>query len=106
MRELITKECSYHVSKECLIELKDFIENMVREIAIEAIKELDELNRRRKMQGLRELKRLNVDIMKKAIDNVFNSYMDVYMGLRSCGDACPGGKECQKIPPKSAVEVQ
>lgn len=79
---------------------------MVREIAIEAIKELEELNRRRKMQGLREFKRLNRDVMKKAIDNVFNDYVDVYMGLRSCGNVSPGGKECQKLTPKSAVEVQ
>ena len=106
LRKLITQECSYHVSEESLVELRDFIEEIVRKIVVEAVKEFEELNTRRKMQGLRELRRLNKYSVKRAIDNVFNGCINVDTGLRSCRDVSPGGKKCQKLPPKSAVEVQ
>ena len=78
----------------------------MRKIVIETIREFEKLNVRRKIQGLRELRRVNKYCVKRAIDNVYNGCMNVDMGLHSYREVSPGGKKCQKLPPKSAAEIQ
>ena len=83
IREIITGECEYHVSNECLMELRGIMDSLCKKIVTESIREFEELNKRRKMQGLRELKRLNAYSVKRGIDNVFNGCVDVDMGLQT-----------------------
>ncbi|MEA2053550.1 MAG: hypothetical protein U9O96_00295 [Candidatus Thermoplasmatota archaeon] len=59
VRGIIELHCPYHISNEATIELRDLLEEVGLEIAREAVKKFENLNKCREEQGLPRLKRLN-----------------------------------------------
>ncbi|RLF45815.1 MAG: hypothetical protein DRN17_01780 [Thermoplasmata archaeon] len=106
IRKIIFEECDYPICAESIEELKAILENVAHKIVIEAMAEFDELNGYRRKHGLRELKRLNSYAIKKGAEKVLNGVLDVDMGLQSRMAISPGGKKCNHVPPKFAVEIQ
>lgn len=72
--------CSIHISNECVIYVRDIIEDLIEEISKEAIIEFDCLNHNREKQNLRRLKRLNSWSIIKSTDKVLKNLDHPNMG--------------------------
>jgi|GEM_PF-2455571 hypothetical protein len=93
IRKIIEKYCSYHISTEAVIKLRDVLEEIASKIAKSAVEEFDKLNRNREYQGLRPLKRLNSWCISKAyIINYLKSNNIKNWGLQSNGVVNPDGE--------------
>ena len=66
IRRIMEKYCSYHISMEAIILLRDMIEENATNITVDVVKNFEEMNECRKIQGLRKLKRLNAWAVKNS----------------------------------------
>ena len=74
------QNCSHHISDECVIYIRDKIENLIEEITKEATIEFNELNDNREKQNLRRLKRLNSWSINKASEKILKNLNHPNMG--------------------------
>ncbi|MDD3493782.1 MAG: hypothetical protein PHZ19_09845 [Candidatus Thermoplasmatota archaeon] len=102
---MLSEECSSDVCAESIEALRHIVEDVAREICTVSVQEFEELNALRRMQGLREYKRLNVYVVKRGAQKVLNPPAVLDMGLHS-ENVSPGGIEWTTLPPKHAREIQ
>ena len=92
--KLFFKECcSFHISGEAVILLRDVLECVSYRIIKDAVREFDELNKSRIRQGLSPLRRLNSWSVRRASEKVLMGVSNYDMGLQSRGVVGPGGKK-------------
>lgn len=94
IRKIVEKHCPYHISVEAIIALRDMVEEIASNIAIDAVRKFEELNENREKQGLRRLKRFSPWAIKNSDYNktIINILKNKNMGLQSQGVATPGGE--------------
>jgi len=85
IRDLLTQDCpgSMHITDDAIIALRDSLEDIIQYIGYESVKEFERLNRNRKQQGLRRLKRLNSWSIERAVQKIINGETISYIGSRS-----------------------
>ena len=93
IRRIMERHCPYHISMEAIILLRDMIEEIAANITIDVVKNFEEMNEFRKIQGLRKLKRLNAWAVKNSNYNktIINALKNKNKGLQSQGVVTPGG---------------
>jgi len=90
IKSCLKQDCPYHISNEAVTLLRDKLEEFVHSVKAQAILEFEKLNRSRRAQGLRPLKRLNAWAISRAAEKVFSSEGYSIMGLQSKGATSPG----------------
>jgi len=106
IRDLLTRNCSFHISDTAIVILRDNIEDIIRQVGHESLEEFERLNSNRKRQGLRPLKRLNGYVVRRACGNVLKQDADSDLGLQSAGIVGLGDKDMARhtLVTKSAKE--
>jgi|GEM_PF-6962792 len=92
IRDLLTRNCSFHISDTAIVILRDNIEDIIRQVGHESLEEFERLNSNRQRQGLRPLKRLNGWSIRKACDKILKQDADSDWGLQSTGIVGLGDK--------------
>ena len=92
IRRIMERHCPYHISMEAIILLRDMIEEIAANITIDVVKNFEEMNEFRKIQGLRKLKRLNAWAVKNSnfVITFINSHNNKNKGFQSEGIVIPG----------------
>lgn len=80
VRRVLKTHTDKEVTREGVTYVKEFVENLLKEIAEECIKEQEEQNRLRRIQKLPQLKRIQVSVFKRLLDSLFNETPDFNMG--------------------------
>jgi len=86
------QSCSYHISNECVIYVRDVVKDVIQEVTKEAVVEFDGLNECRERQGLRRLKRLNAWSIGKAVEKVLKDLNHQDMGSQPAMIGSLGGR--------------
>lgn len=80
IRRILKTHTDKEVTREGVTYVKEFVENLLKEIAEESIREQEEQNRLRQIQNLPQLKRIQVSVFKRLLDSLFNDTPDLIMG--------------------------
>jgi predicted transcriptional regulator len=80
VRRILKTHTDKEVTREGVTYVKEFVENLLKEIAEECIKEQEEQNRLRRIQKLPQLKRIQVSAFKRLLGSLFNETPDFNMG--------------------------
>ena len=80
VRRILKTHTDKEITREGVTYVKEFVENLLKEIAEECIKEQEEQNRLRRIQKLPKLKRIQVSVFKRLLDSLFNETPDFNMG--------------------------
>ena len=80
IRAILAQNSPFHISDEAITTLRDTLEDIIRQVGHESLREFESLNRNRERHGLRALKRLNSWSIERAVQKIINeetiSYMD------------------------------
>ncbi|MEA2054703.1 MAG: hypothetical protein U9O96_06305 [Candidatus Thermoplasmatota archaeon] len=103
IKEILNQECNSHqISVEAVIKTRDFLEEITTRLAKEGIKEMDKYNEGRKIQGLKEIKRLPAWVVEKVTHNILKQIDDTNIGFRSEEVVSLGG--CKMLKDKKAIK--
>ena len=80
LRRFLKAQIEYEISKEYILYVKEFLDEMLNQIAIGTLKELDEINRLRGIQKLHKLKRIDESIFINLLDKTFKPKMNFNHG--------------------------
>jgi len=69
VRRILKTHTDKEVTREGVIYVKEFVENLLKEIVEESIREQEEQNRLRQIQNLPQLKRIQVSVFKRLLDS-------------------------------------
>ena len=70
VRRILKRHTNADITREGVEFVQDYVENLLKEIALECIKEQEELNKFREIQKLPKLKRIQVSVFKRLLDSV------------------------------------
>ena len=80
VRRILKTHTQKDITREGVICVKEFVENLLKEIAEESIREQEEQNRLRRIQNLPQIKRIRVSVFKRLLGSLFNETPDFNMG--------------------------
>ena len=112
IKRILKRYYQGEISTDTCIYVRDVLLNFAEYLAFEGVKEFEEYNRRREMQGLPSLKRLDRSVFVDIRSKIFNRLGDYNIGevgecneLLLCQDDIMQRKEQKDIIKDAGVEV-